>query len=1012
MKINAFARTLFLLLLPSLLSTCTSPLVPEDAGLEPEVQPVKYDPTQYTADSLKLIELYDTLWDYSHSRKYEKLLKTGREIVLLGKKTLAQRYDSVLYEVYAHSYSGIGGGLRSQGYYDEGLEYSKKSFELISAKFGENHVRNTHICVSLALNYIDRGDFDQAIEYLHRSLNIMHIVYPPGYGAFFNGNSNLSRAYTDKKDFEKAVYYGKRLDKLILRSNIPAFLPMSQFNLVRIYLKSRDLESALKHAKIAYSRSLPESEHKKINLLQCNFLFGVIYSQLGEYSKADMHLQACVAGINTLPDSNIVLWGTSVGDILFELGFLANKMKKPALARTYFKNAQTAWKNLFGANSKHITNQFSEKTIFSGIADSHLLEGDFETALQQYQSGLTFLNPSFKPASIYANPQLNELALTEDAFQLLNEKRDAWRQYAEYSGKAEHWQACFETAQLTMQFVNQMRESYKWEGSKQYLSAQATPALQQALEIGLEYQKSMSNVTLIGDFFKLIEQNKAVTLREAVRDKTIHYGGNLPEWAVHYEDSLKQALRFAQEILVEQQRKKNDADSVLVHKLHTKRLLLNESLDSLKQVIKKQYPEYYKLQFQLADHSIEEIKDQALQSNAALVEYFWTDSALYAVFISKQSSQFRFIPLNRYLYKALESVKQLSPATKIQSFTHATRTLYTQLLAPVLPTDQPIDKLIIIPDGPLGNLPFQLLLEKDPDPATLAAENWRELPYLLKSKTIRYEYSAALLLDKQPKHKKGTFYAGFAPAFSGQPLNSRGLDSAVLSRAFPYWRGGDAVPDLKFNRPEVQAVAELIGGTPYLGTTATENNFKQFAPGSSILHLATHACADDQDPLYSQILFAPTPGDSTQDGALHAYELYNMHLNADLAVLSACQTGAGRIQRGEGIMSLSRAFKYAGCPNIVMSLWNANDAASKDIMFGFFKNLKAGLGKAEALSRAQRDYLAKATLAEAHPSRWATFVLFGDDEPVGFESEKWLVALLTLALCTLIVYLFFLRAKT
>jgi CHAT domain-containing protein len=164
-----------------------------------------------------------------------------------------------------------------------------------------------------------------------------------------------------------------------------------------------------------------------------------------------------------------------------------------------------------------------------------------------------------------------------------------------------------------------------------------------------------------------------------------------------------------------------------------------------------------------------------------------------------------------------------------------------------------------------------------------------------------------------------------------------------------------------------------------------------------------HALTNDTDPLYSQLVFTQNPADTVEDNSLHAYELYNMRLDANLAVLSACNTGAGKLVRGEGIMSLSRAFKFAGCPNILMSLWSVNDASAKDIVVDFHQNLKNGKGKATALQAAQLHFLGSANEANTHPFFWATFVPVGDDEPVGDSNFPWWTLLILLPLAFWVV---------
>ncbi|MFW5700333.1 MAG: CHAT domain-containing protein [Cyclobacteriaceae bacterium] len=143
--------------------------------------------------------------------------------------------------------------------------------------------------------------------------------------------------------------------------------------------------------------------------------------------------------------------------------------------------------------------------------------------------------------------------------------------------------------------------------------------------------------------------------------------------------------------------------------------------------------------------------------------------------------------------------------------------------------------------------------------------------------------------------------------------------------------------------------------------------------------------------------------DTVEDGFLNIHELYNMQLNAYLAILSACETGMGSYSRGEGIMSLGRGFAYAGCPSVLMSLWKANDQAGKQLMEKFNGYLRSGLDKDAALRQAKLDYLETADQLTSHPYFWSAFVLMGNEEAVDFSDTRgngtnWLWILLMIML--------------
>ena len=196
-------------------------------------------------------------------------------------------------------------------------------------------------------------------------------------------------------------------------------------------------------------------------------------------------------------------------------------------------------------------------------------------------------------------------------------------------------------------------------------------------------------------------------------------------------------------------------------------------------------------------------------------------------------------------------------------------------------------------------------------------------------------------------------------------------------------------------------------GRAFLGPEATEENYKKYALNSYVIHFSGHAFTNDSIPLYSGLALTQNT-DSSEDGFLHAYEIYNQSLQAELAVLSACKTGIGKQIRGEGVMSLARAFHYAGCPNIAMSLWPADDKATKELMIEFHKQLKAGKAKDEALRQAKLYVLDK---HKSHPFYWGAFVLIGDNAPVHFNTSYWWLAWSLGGILVLIAIYWFLQRR-
>jgi CHAT domain-containing protein len=183
-------------------------------------------------------------------------------------------------------------------------------------------------------------------------------------------------------------------------------------------------------------------------------------------------------------------------------------------------------------------------------------------------------------------------------------------------------------------------------------------------------------------------------------------------------------------------------------------------------------------------------------------------------------------------------------------------------------------------------------------------------------------------------------------------------------------------------REEVRRISRIMESQVYADENANESNFRTYADRYRILHLAMHTLIDDENPMFSRLAFSYPPADTSQDNFLHTYEIYNMKFNASLAVLSSCSSGYGTMQEGEGIQSLARAFAFAGCPSILMTLWEVADLSTVYMMEKFYNHLKGHNPKPVALRKAKLNYLQDADELKANPFFWSSYVIIGDSSPV------------------------------
>ncbi len=309
--------------------------------------------------------------------------------------------------------------------------------------------------------------------------------------------------------------------------------------------------------------------------------------------------------------------------------------------------------------------------------------------------------------------------------------------------------------------------------------------------------------------------------------------------------------------------------------------------------------------------------------------------------------------------------------------------LYVQLFKPVEKFLEGISSLIIVPDDRLAYLPFEMLVSDEKG-----------------ARTLMEEYAFSYLPSSNlPIAGEGE------PGKSGARLLAFANPALADSIDFKNARANENYPPLLQAENEVRTVATLVKGQAYFGEDATESHFKREGTEAGIIHVATHSVVEDRMPMYSRLILA-RGFDSENDGYLNAYEIYNMTLKAELVVLSACETGVGKMSRGEGLASLARGFFHAGGKSMLASLWQVDDAATAKIMNFFYQGLKKGMRKDVALQQAKIKYLKDAGTFKKHPYFWAGHVLMGSASAVHFDSSPSSVYFLLLPIFLLLVYWF------
>ena len=359
-----------------------------------------------------------------------------------------------------------------------------------------------------------------------------------------------------------------------------------------------------------------------------------------------------------------------------------------------------------------------------------------------------------------------------------------------------------------------------------------------------------------------------------------------------------------------------------------------------------------------------------LAPNETFVEYVLDKKTSYALEVTKTGMAVHTLPGRTEIG---QSARSFVAAVRSQGDCKpSAQALYLRVISPAVvgnPTS-----LIVVPDGPLHLVPFGALMDA-------------KGAYLDQQMTLSAAPSATVYCIL----KAASHLAAASKPFLGVASSPTTADNAKPSTAaneISQLRGADLKP-LQFGREEIIEAAKALGpGSVTLdGSAATEAALKaQPLADFKVIHLAAHGISNELEPERAALLFAP--GRESEDGLWQAREIRHTRLKADAVVLSACETGSGRLQGQEGVMNLARAFLTAGAKSVVASLWAVDDRSTATVMESFYQHLRAGLDVSDSLRQAQLDFI-RDYKEKAKPYFWAGFVVIGDGtRRINFETNK------------------------
>ena len=899
-----------------------------------------------TKDSIRSIEFFnmgrkllDSLADYEGALEY--FLKC-----LDIRKHLFDKND----EEIAFAENRVGATYRNLGRLNEAIKHYQEVIRINTHNFGENYYRNGSAYNNIGNVYQHKGNFKDAIKYQTEAIEHFQL------GLSENSGIQLKR----------------------LKSNIIT----AKYNVANNLYHLKQYDQAVNLIRSCYQNAAYDDKADFLTLL------GNIYIALNDETKAKNYFIQSIEEMrrnasNTQDSIKLAILHVSYAEFLIKENdseeAKSNLIQAGSLLTDTFHGTDISdFYNAYGDLYSH--KQFDSNSLgdFRKIKTDHL-----DTALGYYQKAIITLCDSFTNPNPSSNPLIAQCRFPSRTLEILQNKAETYYQLAQLD-QAKKEQMLTELTNslaasgLASDLLNNLRTGTVSEESKIDMTQLQNSIYLFSIKTANELFRLSGQPEYFETALQNAERNKAASLLDNLTDEHARKASFLPDSLTQREENINDQISVINQDLFNEEQLKNP-DSLKIQHYNNQLFQLNHDKNDLENYLEENFSDYYRLKYADNKMSIKEIQDK-IAEDEVILEYTYDGLSnqdkthdLYLFLVSKNDFELKEINVDSTYHNEINTVYQFLaapdfvniPLKKYNNYLSSAYNLYKLLIQPV--ENKLRGRIVtIIPDGRMSYIPFDALLYNKP--AQVTKLDFKNLDYLIKKFTFNYSYSANLYLNKFNTEKRaGKELLAFAPQYGEFNKNA----DAEFNQ----------LPPLTGIMNEVKGISEQIKSRVFAGDEATESNFRKNYSNYDILHLAMHAIINDSVPMFSKLAFAPE-NDSVQseDGWLTTSEIYNLRLNARLSVLSACNTGSGVLREGEGVISLARGFFYAGCPSVVMTLWEVEDRSGASIMEDFYRFLKAGKKKPVALRLAKLKHLKDSNPVSAHPHVWLSYVTIGNSD--------------------------------
>lgn len=858
---------------------------------------------------------------------------------------------------------------------EKALSFFERALSILNQHAEMNELELAKVYNFLGSCYAQMGDQGKALPYFEKSLALQQANNEddsPNLVAVYN---NLANAFEKLGDYQKAlVYYQNNLH--ILTSN-PSFgdnhplTALTYNNIGQTQVKFNDYVPAIQSH--AQALRIFRNRNDRAQIAETYRHIGTVFLDAGNNKSAIQHFTASL-------------------NLSKELGLdndLSNAYIFQNLAIGYFNQGQydLALENYKKAHSITLLHVNHQHPILvpskTGIGQALQKTGDYNLALESFDRALDILK--IKPQEDDL-PDFIESPI--DILQLLLAKGNTHLAIYHQSKKQAALTTALDHFDYAIRLAQKVRMQYQEVQSKISLGELAYDNFAGAIKACYLLHQLTENGEYLESAFAYSEQSRSSLVLEALNTSSATAFSGIPNTLIQQERDLKVSITFYEKQKHTEEQKGPSANPDFINELNNKIFAQKGEYELLQQQFEKEFPNYFALKYEVHLPSISTIQEEFLTPDHTMLEYFVADSAVYAFVINQSAVTLTKLPVamddlgrkvssfRNFIYGYYTNTNSQTGdafTLALENYANLAFELFGILWQPV--DNQLAEKVTVINGGVLNFLPFEALIAN----SVTNIHQLKGYSYLLNNHEISYGYSANLLhrIKKVNRAKPFKKLLTFAPEFSMD-------DTRELA-------------PLVHNIPEVESIQAAIDGDVFVKAKATLKQFLDIAHLYQIIHLSTHGQSDMQEGDYSYLAFAESRNDSTED-LLYAKDIYNLSLNADMVVLSACETGKGQASRSEGAISLGRAFFYSGAKSILNTLWSVDDASTGKLMQQFYADIENGLPRSTALRNAKLNFIKEGKYA--HPYYWSAFMLIGERETlaIGGSSNWWMMGGLTFLL--------------